>query len=159
MEKLSWVRDLVLAEQTMEDKGLIEFETSTRKINLSKETILFLQTLKSEFIESASLFNKYKTTQVGTLKIYGISNTKADFMLFRNGFKLTFSMTEPGTISICLFQLGNNFSQQTAQTSSTNLIVKTGAFDELIWTCQGHMVKVEKLVEYYVSRFVRASVK
>ena len=52
------------------------------------------------FVEAAAAFNQLKGSTLGQMRIYGISKTKADFMLFRNGYKLIFSMKQPGVITV-----------------------------------------------------------
>ena len=47
-------------------------------------------------------------------EIYGIANTHADFMLFRNGFKLIFSLKEPGAVSVRFHYVGAGFQQTAA---------------------------------------------
>src|SRR4051812_1889016 len=91
MDRISWIKDLVLAEQQMEDSGIIDMSAGfDAEKELEDATIEFLADLKTGFIEAASTFNQLKGSALGTIKIYGISKTRADFMLFRNGFKLIF---------------------------------------------------------------------
>ncbi|PIS11572.1 MAG: hypothetical protein COT73_03240, partial [Bdellovibrio sp. CG10_big_fil_rev_8_21_14_0_10_47_8] len=81
----------------MEETGLVDMGTGSDDSKfLTNETLRYLQQLKNEFIEAASAFNELKASPLGRIKIYGIAKTHADFMLFRNGFKMIFSMRAPG---------------------------------------------------------------
>ncbi len=91
MEKISWIKELVKAEQQMEESGLVDmtFGFDAERV-LVQETIQFLMQLKTEFVDASSSFNELKPSALGRIKIYGIAKTHADFMLFRNGFKNDF---------------------------------------------------------------------
>src|SRR4051812_5828252 len=101
MKNLEWVRSLVEAERRMEESGIIDLSNiPDDSRDLKDKTNEFLKSIKEYFIEYATAFNNMKNSTIGTVKIYGISNTVADFMLFRNGYKLLFSASEPGRIFI-----------------------------------------------------------
>ncbi len=164
MDKLSWIKDLVRAEQQMEESGMVDFSVGfDPDKHLFSETIHFLEDLKSIFVECATSFNQMKGTNLGRVKIYGISNTHADFMLFRNGFKLIFSMKEPGVLGIRYQYAGSNFVSQQSQQETTEeedfLYAKWGPFGDLEWTYQDQSIKEDYLVRYYLTRFIRESSK
>ena len=168
MDKLVWIKDLVRAEQKMEESGVVDFGAGFDPQQLLvTESIGYLNTLKTTFVEAASSFNQLKGSTVGRIKIYGISNTHADFMLFRNGFKLIFSLKEPGVIGIRFHFVGTGFVQVPAASDNGQkvpgeediLIARWGAFGDLIWTYQEQAVKTDYLVRYYMSRFIRESAK
>ena len=101
MSQMEWIKNLVRAEQQLEEAGVIEADPSLdQDTALQNETFRFMQDLKEQFVESASAFNKLRGLTVGGVKIYGISNTPADFMLFRNGFKLLFNVKHAGLIGV-----------------------------------------------------------
>ena len=169
MDKLAWIKDLVRAEQKMEESGVVDFGVGfdPQQILMS-ESIGFLNALKTAFVEAASSFNQLKGSSVGRVKIYGISNTHADFMLFRNGFKLIFSLKEPGVIGIRFHFVGAGFVQVPAASDNGTkvptgeedaLIARWGAFGDLVWTYQDQTVKPEYLIRYYMTRFIRESAK
>ena len=165
MDKLSWIKDLVRAEQQMEESGMVDFSIGfDPDKHLFTETIHFLEDLKAVFVECATSFNQMKGTNLGRVKIYGISNTHADFMLFRNGFKLIFSMKEAGVIGIKYQYAGSNFvSQQKSDELQMDdedfLYAKWGPFGDLDWTYQEQPIKIDYLVRYYLTRFIRESSK
>jgi hypothetical protein len=169
-ERLSWIRELVKAEEQMEDTGMVDMSTGLdpRK-RLQQETLKMLQELKNQFIDSATAFNELKTSALGRIKIYGIAKTVSDFMLFRNGYKMIFSLKEPGLISIRFNFIGPQYIPSqipTASSSATQAMMeeilleaKMGAFGELQWTYQGHLVKTENIVKYNMTMFVKESTK
>ena len=167
MDKMRWIKELVLAEQQMEESGIIDINAGfNQNETLKTETIEFLKDIKASFVETASAFNQLKCSTVGTLKIYGISKTEADFMLFRNGYKLIFSLKQPGVINIYKNQIGSQFAAgtpvseiQTTSAQPDSLVATWGAFGDLTWTFKSKPVKVDYLVRYYFSQFVRESSK
>ena len=169
MDKIVWIKDLVRAEQKMEESGVVDFTAGfDPQTLLASESVQFLNTLKTTFVESASAFNQLKGSAVGRIKIYGISNTHADFMLFRNGFKLIFSLKESGVIGIRFHYVGSSLAQvpaglvgdgQKVPTDEDVLSARWGAFGELNWTYHELPVKTDYLVRYYMTRFIRESAK
>ncbi|KYG67238.1 hypothetical protein AZI86_09540 [Bdellovibrio bacteriovorus] len=170
MEKVSWIKDLVKAEQQMEESGLVDmtFGFDSERV-LVNESVQFLLALKTEFVDASTSFNELKSSALGRIKIYGIAKTHADFMLFRNGFKMIFSLKAPGQISIRFNFIGTNYipapgSLDSAQTTTTVmdehiLEAKWGAFGEIIWTYQGLPAKLEYMVRHYMTLFIKESSK
>ena len=168
-DRISWIRDLVRAEENMEETGIVEVgsKVDTDRL-LIQESLSFLQSLKNEFVEVSSAFNELKSSPLGRIKIYGIAKTHADFMLFRNGFKMIFSLKSAGQISIRFNFIGPNYIPSqipTAQRSNTPMMeehiieAKLGAFDDIQWTFQNQSVKLPNVVKYHLSLFVKESAK
>lgn len=163
--EMEWIKELVEAEQKMEESGIIDVtSTFDQNQNLEGESILFLNRLKDLFIDHTAIYNKMRGANVGGVKIYGISKTKADFMLFRNGFKLFFSLKRPGTISAKIHYHGSDMLAQQTEAldniGNEDLIeARLGAFNEVIWTYQEQPINLEYLGRYYFSRFVKESTK
>ncbi len=165
MDKLQWIRDLVLAEQQMEESGVVDFSAGfDPERNVHAATVDFMSDLKSSFVEAAAAFNQLKGSSLGLIKIYGISQTPADFMLFRNGFKLIFSLRKPGLVGVRFNQIGASFLPGAAPAEETIakedlLKAAWGAFGELKWTYNDQLINLDYLVKYYMSRFIRESSK
>lgn len=169
MEKISWIKELVKAEQQMEESGLVDmsFGFDPERV-LVTETIQFLLALKTEFVDASSSFNELKSSALGRIKIYGIAKTHADFMLFRNGFKMIFALKAPGQISVRFNFIGTNYiptpgsetSAAAANVMEEHIIeAKWGAFGELMWTYQNLPVKLEYMVRHYLTLFIKESSK
>ncbi len=166
MSKLDWVRDLVRAEQQMEEADMIDFSTGFDGEQIvENETGLFLDRLKETFVDYASAFNQMKGVSVGNIKIYGIAHTKSDFMLFRNGVKMIFSMKKPGAIAIkfsqgSIFPAGTVASEASVEVEEDLLEAQWGAFNELFWTFRKSRIgNLDNMVRFYLSRFIRESAR
>lgn len=169
-EKLFWIKDLVRAEDQMEESGIIDLSMGLdNERTLMNETLRFLGEMKNQIIEAATSFNELKTSPLGRIKTYGIAKTQADFMLFRNGFKMIFSAKEAGLISIRFNFMGPSYIPQSIPTAAQNSVsaameehliqAKKGAFHELIWTFQDQQVHLAPLVRYHLTLFIRESSK
>ncbi len=164
MNNLDWIKDLILAEQQMEDAGVINLSAVDPEAHLGEQTLEFLRDIKASMIEVSATFNQLKGSSVGTLKIYGISNTKADFMLFRNGYKLIFSMRRAGEIEVYNSLMTSHFlaaSSEPEMKSADRDTIRAhwGAFGELQWHNKNLPVKIDYLVRHYLTRFIRESAK
>lgn len=167
MEKISWIKELVNAEQQMEESGMVDMTYGYDADRmLAQETLQFLLQLKTEFVDASSAFNELKSSPLGRVKVYGIAKTHADFMLFRNGFKMIFSLKAPGEISIRFNFIGSNPIPTPGAESMGNTLMeeqlvqaKWGPFGELIWTYQGLPIKLEYMVRHYMTLFLKESSK
>jgi len=169
MTKLEWVKELVRAEEQMEETGIVDLNIGfDNDRTLTKESLELMQVLKNEFIEAATAFNEMKASALGRIKIYGIAKTQADFMLFRNGFKMIFSLAQPGQISIRFNFMGPGFTAPTLQTPGAGaqalmdehlLTAKKGPFGELQWTFNDQPIRIDSVVRYHLTLFIRESAK
>ncbi|MCB0349596.1 MAG: hypothetical protein KDD38_00335 [Bdellovibrionales bacterium] len=164
MNNLDWIKELVLTEQQMEESGVVNLSSVNPEAHLEEQTLEFMRDIKAGFIEASATFNQYKGSALGTLKIYGISNTKADFMLFRNGYKLIFSMKRPGEIEIYNSLMSSHFlgasaEQEVKPTDKDSIRASWGAYGELQWQNRNLPVKIDFLIRHYLTRFVRESTK
>ena len=169
MSKLDWVKDLVRAEEQMEETGMVDLSIGfDNDRTLVQETLKYLQQLKNEFIEAATTFNEIKASALGRIKIYGIAKTQGDFMLFRNGFKMIFSLQAPGQIAIRFNFMGPGFTPSTMPTPSSApqtlmeehlLTARKGPFGELIWTFRDQEIQLLHVVRYHLTLFIKESTK
>jgi hypothetical protein len=136
---------------------------------LTHATLQFLLSLKNDFVDSSNAFNELKTSPVGRIKVYGIAKTHADFMLFRNGFKMIFSLKTPGQIGIKFNFIGTQFmagpgsmeqNQSVKNLMDEHLIeAKWGPFDEIMWTFKGQQFQQESMVRHYMTLFIKESAR
>ncbi|MCB0355677.1 MAG: hypothetical protein KDD40_01650 [Bdellovibrionales bacterium] len=163
MEKLDWIKDLLLEEQDKEVKGLVDVAIDIQPAtSIEKESIHFLRELKNSFAEAANMYNGFRRDVSSQIKVYGVSKTVSDFMLFRNNVQLIFSLKEPGVIQVYSSQLNTDLVGMPGENKSSRSLIhkiraKLGAFDELQWTFKGEVFNVESLVKYYFSLFIRMS--
>ncbi len=165
-QNIEWIQELIRNEQQMETSGLIDFSPIINKDHIIlSSSIEFLKNLKSEFIKNADIFNQLKGNSNGTIKIYGIAKTHADFMIFRNGYKLVFNMLHPGKIQITFHHMSSPFlastSPQSTPPSIPNGILEAtwGAFNEVRWVSDKKPVNQNHLVRFYLRSFVQNSTK
>ncbi len=165
----SWVENLALEELHMEQSGFINFNPYSDIEKLIEASALqFMEKLRERFEFYTSLFNQYRLTQEQgrAIKIFRISNTQQDFMLFRNSLKLVVAHKELDVISIgFLSQSGQLFSPRTQVSESSipqqmfELKAHVGPFHKINWLYQGEAVEIESLVKYYLSDFIRFSAR
>lgn len=169
MGKIDWIKDLVRSEKQMEESGVIELHGAydPQRI-LAYDSLQYLLQIKTEIVDSVSAFNELKNSPSGRIKIYAIAKTHADFMLFRNGYKMIFSIRGPGQISIKLNFIGSSFVPNPGNLNqslqeSQNIIdehlleAQWGAFGEVLWTFKGQPIKMDYMVRHFISLFVKES--
>ena len=159
---MQWIKNLVRMEQDMETSGQVSLpEAAASPDELAEHTDEFMKQLRSAFTSHCSVFNHIKGF-LGSLRIYGIAGTKVDFMLFRHGHKLIFSVKEPGLMSIRMnfnsniLMTGNETKQQEP---SDFIKGEWGPFNELKWTYNNKPISIDYLIRYYMSLFVKNSIK
>ena len=164
-ENKTWIRELVAADEQIEKSVMIDMNLGldTQRI-LVNETITYLIRLKTDFAEASANFNELKPSALGRIKVYGIAKTHADFMLFRNGYKMIFSIKNAGLISIRFHYVGNLAIPQPQSKESTTIVMdeelleaKWGAFEEVLWNYKGLNFKSEYLVRHYMTTFIKES--
>ena len=160
-KQANWIKDLVRLEQDMEATGQISLpQSSPSSEQLSEHTFEFMRQLRTAFTANAAVFNHIKGF-LGSLRIYGIADTQTDFMLFRHGHKLIFSVKEPGLISVCMKFNDQMLSSKTSPTTEPADFIKGvwGPFNELQWTYNDQKINIDYLIRYYMTTFVKNSVK
>ena len=97
----SWIKELVRHESGTDASSHSAFseDVEPSQDELKEHSIEFLKQLRTAFVAQFTGFNQLKGFS-GNVKIYGIADTAADFMLFRKGHKLVFSLKEPGLIAV-----------------------------------------------------------
>ena len=156
----SWIKRLAYQEDQMEHSGQIPLpkDFTPSKEELEEHTIEFLKQLRLAFTQSISLFNQLKG-YTSSIRIYGITDTKGDFMLFRNGFKLVFSMKQAGLIVIRLSQAASTLDQTQAVQPANYIKGVWKPFGELQWTNNDQPIRIDYLVRYYTTVFVQQSMR
>lgn len=164
-QNVSWIEALALEEVNMEESGFIRFnDLSNTQQLLEESSISFVNKLKDRFELYVSLFNQYsgnKDAKRG-IKVFRISNTVNDFILFRNSLKLIVARRAPDVVSIGFLSTGGNlFSPRLANENQSQTIheikAHVGPFNEISWRFQGEPVETEALVKYYLTEFIKNS--
>lgn len=159
---MDWVHELAKNELNPEAANI--FNTVNQfdpKQIIEESTIEYLEELRDLFQAFARIFNSYSEGgKFSDIKIYGITNTPADFMLFRNNVKLVFANTAHGIINATFTQHNReemNIDPTKLVKQSQDIIAQIGPFMDVTWTYQGEKVNPMRLVKYYFVEFIKSS--
>ena len=133
METLNnWVKTLVRQEEQMEKTGKIAAANPfcPSKEELQEHTVEFLKQLRTAFTQHISFFNQLKG-YMGSIRIYGITGTLADFMLFRNGYKMIFFYEISGMDCQYVFPIWTLYSlDKRSKTALQTILKESGGLSE-----------------------------
>lgn len=167
MTQLEWIKDLVESENKSLESGVIDINPQyLQQRLLVQETLNLLTALKDNFTDAVTMYNELKSSPIGKIKVYSIAQSHGDFMLFRNGYKMIFSLKEPGTVAVRFNFIGSQImsTSQIAEAKVNSkilddqfLVAKLKAFNELVWTFQEQEFKMDYLIKFYLTLFTRES--
>ena len=156
----NWIKELVRCESDTDasSQGAFSEDINPSESELAEHSMEFLKQLRTAFSAQFADFNRLKGFS-DNVKIYGVADTEADFMLFRKGHKLVFSLKEPGLINVQM-----KFNDQILNTLVSGQppdIIKGewGPFNELRWTYNNQAININYLIRYYITYFVKNSAK
>ena len=161
-----WIERLALEEINMEKSGVINFnEHLTTETQLEEESIEFVENLRTQFQKHIDRFNELRSQTNGhqQIKVFKISNTINDFMLYRNSLKLVVARKARDVISIGFISgasgpFGARISLgDSAGNKIQEIKAHVGAFNEITWRFQGEEVKVDYLIRHYLTEFIKYS--
>lgn len=165
-QNVSWIESLALEEVNMEESGIIRFSEhlSTQGL-LEESSIAFMNKLKDRFEFYVSMFNQYRSSRDSSrgIKVFRISNTVNDFILFRNSLKLIVARRAPDVVSIgFLNNSGGLFSPRMPNEAHSvqqihEIKAHVGPFNNITWRFQGEVIETESLVKYYLTEFIKNS--
>jgi hypothetical protein len=170
----SWIEGLALEELNMDEVGVVNFNDHLNpSIVIEESSVSFMNLLRDRFEFYVNAFNQCRGgQQLGSqIKIFKISNTVNDFMLFRNSLRLIISRTSADVISIgflspngVIFRPRLNFYERQFHTpfeqeGSHELKAHIAPFGKITWRFMGEVVDVECMTKHYLSEFVRNSAK
>lgn len=163
-----WIESLALEEINMENSGIINFnEHLNPQRVLEESSIELMEELRQQFEIFLTKFNELRTNneQANSIRIFKISNTINDFMLYRNTLKLVVARKSHDVISIGF--ISNTGGLYSARTNSVEpsvnniheLRAHVGAFSDISWRFQGELVNINSLVRHYLTEFIKHSAK
>jgi hypothetical protein len=167
-----WIHELARAEIHPDAEKLLQLGKSFDPQQLVEEsTIDFLTELREQFGEYIRVFNSYSEngTRFQDMKVYAVTQTAADFMLFRNQVKLIFSNPAHGVIQIAFAQhvrgglAIDGFDQKSTSNTpvtsfhgqSHDLLAQVGPFRDIFWTFQGEKVQSDQVSKFYFAEFTK----
>jgi hypothetical protein len=163
-----WIETLAVDEMNMEQSGVINFNDHLNPAyHLEQSSIELMENLRNLFEKSLEKFNEFRGDKdtSKTIKIYKISNTVNDFMLFRNSLKLVIARKSHDIVSVgFLSNSGGLFSarlnnQEPALNKAHELRAHIGPFNEITWRFQGDIVDLDILVRHYLTEFIKHSAR
>lgn len=166
-----WIEDLALDELNMEESGIVHFDEHLDIDQMLDESSLEIMNQIRDFVEVyVARFNEYRTsnnpnTQGAKIKIFKISNTVNDFMLFRNSLKLVFARKSHNIISVgFLSRSGGLYSARLNQhtpaiNAAHEIRAHVGPFNKITWNFEGEPVDLQVMVKHYISEFVKHSAR
>jgi hypothetical protein len=163
-----WIENLALEEINMEESGVINFNEHLNPVNLLEESsIELMEQIRERFEIYTTKFNEFRSSKDNnrSIKVFKISNTINDFMLFRNSLKLVVARRSADVITIGflsnsggLFAARLNF-EPNASTKLHEIKAHVGPFNNITWRFQGEKVEVNALVKHYLTEFIKHSAR
>ena len=164
----SWVENLALDEINMDDSGIINFNEHLNPLkHLDESSIQLMEELKELFDIYVTKFNQLRNNgdNANTIKIFKISNTVNDFMLFRNSLKLVIARRSADVITIGF--LSNSAGVFSARLNDEpqikneihELRANVGPFNNISWRFHGEVIELTPLVKHYLTEFIKYSAR
>ncbi len=162
----TWIENLAIDEINMEESGMIQFHDHLNMDKMLEESsIEFVEQLKERFEIYSAKFNEYRSEKSKQIKIFKISNTVNDFMLFRNSLKMVVARRTPSIISIgFLSNSGGLYAAKLSFQDDSNekiheIKAQVGAFNRINWMFQGRDVDIDSMARHYITEFVKNSAR
>lgn len=162
-----WIENLAMEEINMDESGVIQFnEHLDQNIFLEQSSIQMVDQIRDRFEIYLTKFNEYRSHPTNSIRIFKISNTVNDFMLFRNSLKLIIARKSNTIISIGFlsntgspFAARLNSASEKTESGHHELKAHVGPFNEITWRFLGEPVDTDSLVKHYLTEFIRYSAK
>lgn len=163
----SWIENLALDEINTEESGVINFNEHLNPERLLQESsINIMEDIKERFEIFLTKFNELRgmNDQSRHIKIFKISNTINDFMLFRNALKLVVARRSADVITIGFLSNSGGLFSARLNTSAPEeklheIRAHVGAFNNISWRFQGEPVDLDALVKHYLTEFIKHSAR
>lgn len=165
----TWIENLALDEINMEESGVINFNEHLNPLRLLEESSIdLMEDIKELFEIYTTKFNQLRTEKDNSraIKMFKISNTVNDFMLYRNSLKLVVARRSEDVISIgFLSNATGPFSARASQLEDVQsraiheIKAHVGPFNNIIWKFQGEKVDIDALVRHYLTEFISHSAR
>lgn len=168
IEQNQWIEKLAIEEINMEESGVINFSEHLNPLKeLEENSIRFMDQLREMFEVATMKFNELRSANDPSrlIKVFKISHTVNDFMLFRNGLKLVIARKSPDVINIGfisntggVFAARMNYEAHSTQ-KLHEIKAVVGPFNRIDWSFMGETVDVDALVKHYLTEFIKHSLK
>jgi hypothetical protein len=161
-----WIENLAIEEINMDETGIINLDSHLDpRLFLEEASVDLMNDIRERFEVYVEKFNEYRGVEShATIKIFKISNTINDFMLFRNSLRLIFSRRSDDVIQIRFMANGKDLysarSRKSESTFSDNIHeikAHIGPFNNISWLFHGEKIELDPLVRHYLSEFIKNS--
>ena len=163
-----WIKNLALDELNMDESGVIHFNDHLNIDQILEESSLHLMNQIRDLTEVyVTHFNEYrgKNNQSLQIKLFKISNTVNDFMLFRNSLKLIFARKANDMVTIgFLSNTGGLYAARLNHSDPTlnkahEIRAHIGPFNKITWRFQGDILDLDSMVRHYLTEFIKNSAR
>lgn len=161
-----WIENLAIEEINMDETGIIDLDSHLDpRLFLEEASVELMNDIRERFEIYVEKFNEFRGLEShATIKIFKISNTINDFMLFRNSLRLIFSRRTDDVIQIRFMASGKDLYRARAgkgeSTFSENIHeikAHIGPFNNISWLFNGEKIELDPLVRHYLSEFIKNS--
>ncbi|MCO4753806.1 MAG: hypothetical protein KC478_04960 [Bacteriovoracaceae bacterium] len=162
----TWIENLALDEINMEESGVIDFNEHLNPLRqLEEASIELMENLKELFEIYTAKFNEFRSSKDNSraIKMFKISNTVNDFMLYRNTLKLVVARRSEDVITIgFLSNTGGAFAARVNYDDGSSRAIHEikahiGPFNNVAWKFKGENINLDALVKHYLTEFVKHS--
>ena len=164
-----WIESLAFDEINMDEAGVVDFNNHLDPQSfLEEESIKFMNQIRDLFEVYITKFNELRggPDSGAQIKIFKISNTVNDFMIFRNSLRLIFSRKASDLVTINLLANGKDIfaprvtsSHQQTGISHHEISAIIGPFNSIKWKFQGEEVDIKSMVRHYLEEFIKNSAR
>lgn len=160
----SWIEGLALDEINMDESGIVNINGHLNpELLLEESSIAFMNDLRDRFEAYTAKFNEQRARNHSNaaIKLFKISNTVNDFMLFRNSLRLIFARKSFDVISIGFLANGKDiygarlsFNDQFGSTNIHEIRAHLGPFNKITWRFNNEVLDIDALVRHYLTEFI-----
>jgi len=164
-----WIESLAFDEINMDEAVIVDFNDHLDPQSfLEEDSIRFMNSIRDLFEVFITRFNECRggLNSGAQIKIFKISNTVNDFMIFRNSLRLIFSRKASDLIVISLLANGKDIfaprmsdTNQHSNISHHEICASIGPFNSIKWKFQGEEVNIKAMVRHYLEEFIKNSAR
>lgn len=160
----AWIENLAMEEINMDESGVVNISGHLNPaVMLEESSINLMNEIRDRLEAYITKFNEHRThsNSNATIKLFKISNTVNDFMLFRNSLRLIFARKANDCISIGFLANGKDiygarlsFNDNFGSTTIHELRAHIGPFNKITWRFNNETVDMDALVRHYLTEFI-----
>ena len=160
----SWIENLAMDEINMDESGIVNINGHLNpSLLLEESSIALMNDIRDRLEAYITKFNEYRgrNNSSAAIKLFKISNTVNDFMLFRNSLRLIFARKANDVVSIGFLANGKDiygarlsFNDQFGSTTIHEIRAHMGPFNKITWRFNNEVVDLDALVRHYLTEFI-----